>query len=88
MSVTSRIYLGDWHSHPEDRLTPSPVDRRDWSGTLERAVYEQDFLLFAIVGRKSLCLWEGRPAGRRNTPLLMSRYLKSGSCSPTRSTMR
>jgi integrative and conjugative element protein (TIGR02256 family) len=62
----TRIYLGDWHSHPEDDPAPSPVDRRDWSRTLERAVYEQDFLLFAIVGRKSLCLWEGRRAGRRN----------------------
>lgn len=56
---STRIYLGEWHSHPEDDPAPSAVDRRDWSRVLKEAVYEQDFLLFAIVGRRSIRLWEG-----------------------------
>jgi len=66
-SAGTRIYLGDWHSHPEDHPTPSCVDRRDWNRVLKQAVYEQDFLLFAIVGRDSVALWEGRLVGRSTT---------------------
>ena len=64
-SAGTRIYLGDWHSHPEDEPTPSSVDRRDWANTLRQATYEQDFLLFAIVGRRCTALWEVRDAVSR-----------------------
>lgn len=66
-STGTRIYLGDWHSHPEDDPKPSCVDRRDWNRVLKRAVYEQDFLLFAIVGRRSIAPWEGRLSDRSAT---------------------
>ena len=65
----TRIYLGDWHSHPENEPHSSSIDRRDWSRTLQRATYEQDFLLFAIVGQQSIAIWEGRHVGRRSTVL-------------------
>lgn len=68
-TVGTRIYLGDWHSHPEDHPTPWCVDRRDWNRVLKRAVYEQDFLFFVIVGRKSIGLWEGRRTGKSSTSL-------------------
>jgi integrative and conjugative element protein (TIGR02256 family) len=68
-STGTKIYLGDWHSHPEDHPSPSGVDRRDWNRVLKRAVYEQDFLLFAIVGRESIGIWEGRRIGRGSTAL-------------------
>lgn len=60
----TRIYLGEWHSHPEDDPHPSRVDRRDWQGILGKAVYEQDFLLFAIVGTRSVAIWEGNKSDR------------------------
>jgi len=56
----TRIYLGDWHSHPEDHPTPSRVDRKDWARVLKEASYEQASLFFVIVGRRSTSLWEGR----------------------------
>jgi integrative and conjugative element protein (TIGR02256 family) len=68
-STGTKIYLGDWHSHPEDHPNPSWVDRRDWNRVLKRAVYEQAFLLFVIVGRRSIHLWEGRRVGTRSTAL-------------------
>ena len=68
-STGTKIYLGDWHSHPEDHPSPSFVDRRDWNRVVKRAVYEQAFLLFAIVGRRSIGVWEGRRIGRSSTAL-------------------
>ena len=51
-------YLGEWHSHPEDDPTPSSIDIKNWSRIASQAQFEQDFLLFAIVGRIKTRLWE------------------------------
>lgn len=51
-------YLGEWHSHPEDDPHPSGVDLQNWQEIVARAVYEQDFLLFLIVGRVTTRIWE------------------------------
>ncbi len=51
-------YLGEWHSHPEDNPTPSDIDIENWSRIGAQARFEQDFLLFAIVGRERTRLWE------------------------------
>lgn len=52
------IYLGEWHTHPEDTPSPSWTDLRNWRRVLRKSCIEQDFLLFAIVGRVDLRLWE------------------------------
>lgn len=54
----TRNYLGEWHSHPEDNPTPSPVDIENWHRIGSQARFEQDFLLFAIVGRTKTRVWE------------------------------
>jgi hypothetical protein len=36
---------------------------------LKRAVFEQDFLLFVILGRQSIRLWEERRVSTRSTVL-------------------
>jgi integrative and conjugative element protein (TIGR02256 family) len=51
-------YLGEWHSHPEDDPTPSNVDIENWHRISSQARFEQDFLIFAIVGRQRTRLWE------------------------------
>lgn len=51
-------YLGEWHSHPEDHPSPSCIDKRDWKKILTHATFEQDFLVFIIVGRLSVRAWE------------------------------
>lgn len=51
-------YLGEWHSHPEDDPTPSYIDIGNWRRIVAEARFEQDFLLFAIVGRQRTRLWE------------------------------
>src|SRR5262249_21943365 len=50
----TKIYLGDWHTHPEDIPNPSRQDLRNWRKICEAAVYEQKVLLFLIAGRVSI----------------------------------
>lgn len=59
----TQVYLGDWHTHPEDVPSPSCVDLRNWKRLLRKSKYEQGFLLFVIVGRKETSVWEGAKAG-------------------------
>lgn len=53
------IYLGEWHTHPEHNPRPSiSIDIPSWRTTTRTAHFEQDFLLFAIVGQVSIRMWE------------------------------
>lgn len=57
-SGKARIYLGEWHTHPEDDPTPSQQDIQNWHSISTNAVYEQDFLFFFIVGINKTGVWE------------------------------
>lgn len=57
-SEHTKNYLGEWHTHPEDDPTPSAVDLANWRRISKVAQYEQDFLLFVIVGRRQTRIWE------------------------------
>jgi len=50
-------YLGEWHTHPEDKPTPSQLDIEEWQTKLPKG--SMKFLL--IVGRKTnwYGLWNG-----------------------------
>jgi len=54
----TRNYLGEWHTHPEDRPTPSSLDISNWQNILRKARVEQDYLFFLILGRKEVASWE------------------------------
>jgi integrative and conjugative element protein (TIGR02256 family) len=62
-SARSRIYLGEWHTHPEDDPRPSNVDMRNQQNVLRSATYEQGFLFFVIAGRLRVRVWEGSKSG-------------------------
>ena len=70
-SAATRVYLGEWHSHPEDCPEPSGQDLKNWRLISERSKYEQNFLLFLIVGRTGLRLWEFEKG--RNQPVELQR---------------
>lgn len=71
-------YLGEWHTHPEDDPNPSCIDRRDWKKIVARASFEQDFLLFVIVGRVQIRVWE--VSRERPEPVALS--IEQGPASP------
>jgi integrative and conjugative element protein (TIGR02256 family) len=63
-SSGTQNYLGEWHTHPEDVPTPSCVDIQNWKRLVKRSKFEQEFLLFIIVGRRETGVWEARKGGR------------------------
>ncbi len=46
-------YVGEWHTHPQDRPRPSGLDRDEWN-KLSRKRADGRPMLAVIVGRKSL----------------------------------
>lgn len=48
-----RIYLGEWHTHPEDIPTPSRDDKILLKNMLKHSRMEIDFLFMVILGRIS-----------------------------------
>lgn len=53
----TRVYLGEWHTHPEPVPHPSGQDFSDWYRIVRSARFEHDFLLFAIVGTQTVRMW-------------------------------
>ncbi len=53
------IYLGEWHTHPEDDPHPSARDTSNWRTILRTAKFEQPWLFFLIVGRQQTKAWIG-----------------------------
>lgn len=47
-------YLGEWHTHPEDRPLPSATDKHSW----RRNVVSDELMLLLIIGRKGF--WLGK----------------------------
>lgn len=63
------VYLGEWHTHPQDDPQPSGQDLRNWSEILRQARYEGASLFFVIVGISTTNIWEGAKATGEVTPL-------------------
>lgn len=63
------IYLGEWHTHPEDHPSPSWHDGADWRRLVTTQRYEQESLLFIIVGRLEIRSWEFPKAASEPVPL-------------------
>ncbi|MCA6968408.1 Mov34/MPN/PAD-1 family protein [Pectobacterium carotovorum] len=61
-------YLGEWHSHPEDKPIPSYKDRQSW----ERHLDAHEPMVLIIVGRKEL--WAGKKERNTIIPLILSEY--------------
>ncbi len=65
-SNSTQIYLGEWHTHPEDDPTPSAnIDIKNWHEITHKTVFEQECLYFVIVGRKKTRSWELNKTSQR-----------------------
>lgn len=53
-------YLGSWHTHPEDRPSPSALDVREWVEEAVRLRSERHNLrlVHLVVGRTHVAVWE------------------------------
>ncbi len=52
-SKGKKIYLGEWHTHPEDHPQPSSLDRSEWT-LLAAQRRDKRPVLAVIIGRRSL----------------------------------
>lgn len=50
-SKGEEIYLGEWHTHPEDVPTPSQTDIKDFNKTITKNKLNSDIHFMIIVGR-------------------------------------
>ena len=51
------LYLGEWHTHPEEWPQPSWIDRADWC---RKVVFDRFTgpIFFLIIGTRALTVWE------------------------------
>ncbi len=57
-------YLGEWHTHPENRPTPSSKDLKTW----RRHLISQEPMILLIVGREQI--WAAKKTSEEISPLL------------------
>lgn len=57
--INKSYYLGVWHTHPEDKPTPSSIDWEDWKTSLKTEKGGGAYLFFIIAGRKEIRIWAG-----------------------------
>ena len=57
-SDKTRVYLGEWHTHPEDVPSPSCIDLKNWRRIVRKSTFEYDSLFFLIAGRVEIRIWE------------------------------
>jgi integrative and conjugative element protein (TIGR02256 family) len=55
----TRVYLGEWHTHPEGVPSPSSEDLRSWRKHLSDKQIHGEALFFVIVGVDAVRVWEG-----------------------------
>lgn len=56
MSKGKTIYLGEWHTHPEDVPNPSGLDRKSIVEQIRRSELNSDTIFALIMGNKGLHL--------------------------------
>jgi integrative and conjugative element protein (TIGR02256 family) len=47
----NRHYIGDWHTHPQDRPAPSTIDYRTMGSRFAKSSHGLKGMIFCIVGR-------------------------------------
>ena len=58
----TRFYIGEWHTHPEDKPKPSAVDYNSIKNNYHTALLVVPLLLMIIVGTQTfhICVYNGK----------------------------
>ncbi len=54
-----KLYLGEWHTHPQEIPRPSLIDITSWKMLLSKSNTESEILIFIIIGISSVEIWIG-----------------------------
>ncbi|WP_298310208.1 Mov34/MPN/PAD-1 family protein [uncultured Aquimarina sp.] len=71
-SLGTTIYIGEWHTHPEDYPTPSATDIKMIKNQFKKNLINENFLLMVIVGRKDF--YVGYFNGKKLTQLKVNQH--------------
>lgn len=55
----TKLYLGEWHTHPQKIPKPSLIDIASWKMLLSKSNTESEILIFIIIGISSMEIWIG-----------------------------
>lgn len=58
-SQFTKMYFGEWHTHPQADPFPSPQDIKDWKNLMKESNTETKILLFIIAGIDIFKIWLG-----------------------------
>lgn len=58
-SNCTKLYLGEWHTHPQYIPKPSLIDITSWKMLLSKSNTESEILIFIIIGISSMEIWIG-----------------------------
>ena len=67
-SLNEDVYLGTWHTHPENNPTPSTLDISDWNKQFKTNINLFSRMVFAIIGIKSINYWINEESGLIKLP--------------------
>ena len=66
LSGEKRTYVGEWHTHPEPKPTPSQLDRKSWTKAIRETAFHGPGLVFIIVGTRVVPVWFASKIGKRS----------------------
>lgn len=58
-SQFTKMYFGEWHTHPQANPFPSSQDIRNWENLMKESKTETKILLFIIAGIDIFKIWIG-----------------------------
>jgi integrative and conjugative element protein (TIGR02256 family) len=66
-SKGKKIYLGEWHTHPEDYPTPSVLDKKSILEQIRGNILNSEIIFMLIVGRKGIYISYVEKNGIKNS---------------------
>lgn len=61
-----KIYLGEWHTHPEDYPTPSGLDKKSILEQIQGNILNSEIIFMLIVGRNGIYISYVEKSGIKN----------------------
>lgn len=76
-SGNTKMYFGEWHTHPQDNPFYSSQDFKNWEMLLTSVETYIENLFFLIAGRECFNIWIGNRINGKITSLFKGEYSQS-----------
>ncbi len=55
----TKMYIGEWHTHPQYTPIPSCIDKRSWEKLMKDSITDSPIVVFIIRGINTMDIWIG-----------------------------